>query len=1082
MIPDDVVYFDELEQSPEERKRTQQQRKQKFKRTDQYHLPDMEHDFNEFRASNDVRILTAEELQEYARQFDGMEDTNLQDLSNIDFSSAFFAALPDADRYRILSQARMRSRLRMGYSKDQLDAMFPDRMAFSKFQIERLMRRNELSQRLMNIQGREKDLFVGRVAGEKGKEYILVRDEEAGGWSMSFVGNKGELEGAQSNPIDVEIIGQETEGKALDSEEDEEFEDVPVEGLNRLPKAPVRRLPGELAHLLQDQTVHLRKAVYQARLDWSGGRGGAINGGEAKGDALFLGEDILLGAEPEGFQDEDDLHYAISLSLGDNGIHKIDNEENDLERAIALSLLGRPPRAKGKGKDRELVDDTSTGDIRGNANNDDDDGDDDGDDPEFQLAVSESLRTHRARPDSPSRRGEGSGAPSSKALPGLPRALDLSKSSSFLVGKTRSEGAKPPPRPPISGKPSGGNQGAKEGGGESPVPLPPWFGQSDIVAELDRAKEQTAKVLQECHGRRNIQRQSEVVEIVSVDDGDDDSDGNGDLEFVDVGMNANTTKEVGKRVVIDDLAERSRAIPLPVGSKFELKEKEVTIEPPVGSDEEIEWSESDDGRPVSPGSKDRINLTTVPSSASESNPLLVAVAPGPPPPTSPRPSELELDDFDLSFEQESTPPPEELTPEAIDEEELLRQMEREVEEHARFAVEVSRENDGVQSVPDYERELKSLRQQQKRDLRDADEVTQVMIQECQQLLKLFGLPYITAPMEAEAQCAELAKLGLVDGIVTDDSDVFLFGGMRVYRHMFNDRHTVQCYLASDLEKELSMDQKRLIAAALLLGSDYTEGIPSIGPVSAVEILAEFANEGLAGFRAWWLRVQQGIDAPDESSSRFRKRFKRLNVAKVFLPPSFPDPRVEDAYLRPEVDSDPSQFEWGVPDLDGLRMFLVGTLGWSKERTDEILLPVVKDMNRKLAEGSQTNITSFFDGSVGAGAFAPRAKTMGGSKRLEQAMAMLKSHAGGPEEVAEEAPRKVPMSMSERFARQQQEQDAAQVEKVVPKKRKGKHAPKKRKAPPGGQGFDDGSGEDELPKTGGGSAKGKTSAKRGRKAK
>ena len=46
---------------------------------------------------------------------------------------------------------------------------------------------------------------------------------------------------------------------------------------------------------------------------------------------------------------------------------------------------------------------------------------------------------------------------------------------------------------------------------------------------------------------------------------------------------------------------------------------------------------------------------------------------------------------------------------------------------------------------------------------------------------MFGLPYIIAPQEAEAQCAWLDSAGLVDGVVTDDNDVFLFGAQRVYR-------------------------------------------------------------------------------------------------------------------------------------------------------------------------------------------------------------------------------------------------------------------------------------------------------------
>ena len=59
--------------------------------------------------------------------------------------------------------------------------------------------------------------------------------------------------------------------------------------------------------------------------------------------------------------------------------------------------------------------------------------------------------------------------------------------------------------------------------------------------------------------------------------------------------------------------------------------------------------------------------------------------------------------------------------------------------------------------------------------------TSEMYGECQELLQLFGLPYIIAPMEAEAQCAWLDSAGLVDGVVTDDNDVFLFGAGHVYR-------------------------------------------------------------------------------------------------------------------------------------------------------------------------------------------------------------------------------------------------------------------------------------------------------------
>jgi DNA excision repair protein ERCC-5 len=308
-----------------------------------------------------------------------------------------------------------------------------------------------------------------------------------------------------------------------------------------------------------------------------------------------------------------------------------------------------------------------------------------------------------------------------------------------------------------------------------------------------------------------------------------------------------------------------------------------------------------------------------------------------------------------------------------EDEELFASLAKEAEEHARFAQELS--NNTAARV-NFDDELKQLRAQQKKDRRDADEVTQTMISECQHLLTLFGLPYITAPMEAEAQCAELVNLGLVDGIVTDDSDTFLFGGTRVYKNMFNAAKFVECYLAQDLTSEFSLTREKMIAIAQLLGSDYTTGIPGIGPVTALEILSEFQD--LESFRTWWDGVQTGTIKKEEDAKKpFRKRFRKNQATKLFLPPSFPDPRVAEAYLHPEVDSDPEPFQWGVPDLAALRSFLSSQIGWSSERTDEVLVPVIKDMNRREKEGTQANITRFFEGGVGAGAFAPRVRNAEG---------------------------------------------------------------------------------------------------------
>jgi flap endonuclease GEN len=51
-----------------------------------------------------------------------------------------------------------------------------------------------------------------------------------------------------------------------------------------------------------------------------------------------------------------------------------------------------------------------------------------------------------------------------------------------------------------------------------------------------------------------------------------------------------------------------------------------------------------------------------------------------------------------------------------------------------------------------------------------------------------GINVIRSPCgEAEKACAYLNLIGRVDGVITDDSDVFLYGAKTVYRNFCLDK-------------------------------------------------------------------------------------------------------------------------------------------------------------------------------------------------------------------------------------------------------------------------------------------------------
>src|SRR5690606_12073079 len=61
-------------------------------------------------------------------------------------------------------------------------------------------------------------------------------------------------------------------------------------------------------------------------------------------------------------------------------------------------------------------------------------------------------------------------------------------------------------------------------------------------------------------------------------------------------------------------------------------------------------------------------------------------------------------------------------------------------------------------------------------------LTRELINETKYLLYLLGIPYVDSPGEADAQCCAFNMTHLVDGVVSDDWDIALFGGRKILKH------------------------------------------------------------------------------------------------------------------------------------------------------------------------------------------------------------------------------------------------------------------------------------------------------------
>ncbi|AFM99057.1 DNA repair flap endonuclease [Encephalitozoon hellem ATCC 50504] len=101
------------------------------------------------------------------------------------------------------------------------------------------------------------------------------------------------------------------------------------------------------------------------------------------------------------------------------------------------------------------------------------------------------------------------------------------------------------------------------------------------------------------------------------------------------------------------------------------------------------------------------------------------------------------------------------------------------------------------------------------------------------VLDVFNISYVDAPTEADSQCGFMCYSNIVDGVITEDNDVLLYGGT-IFRNFFRKDREIEKYSLEKIEEELKLDRKNLIELSHLLGSDYTPGVRGIGPVKALD--------------------------------------------------------------------------------------------------------------------------------------------------------------------------------------------------------------------------------------------------------
>lgn len=131
------------------------------------------------------------------------------------------------------------------------------------------------------------------------------------------------------------------------------------------------------------------------------------------------------------------------------------------------------------------------------------------------------------------------------------------------------------------------------------------------------------------------------------------------------------------------------------------------------------------------------------------------------------------------------------------------------------------------------------------------DVTPQMAYQCIKALRAENVQYVVAPYEADAQLAYLERVGLASAILTEDSDLLVFGCKNVLFKLDHVASTV-CHISRDdfgSVRSTALDSSSINlhgwndtqfrAMAILSGCDYLPSIPGIGLKTANNLLRKW---------------------------------------------------------------------------------------------------------------------------------------------------------------------------------------------------------------------------------------------------
>lgn len=146
-----------------------------------------------------------------------------------------------------------------------------------------------------------------------------------------------------------------------------------------------------------------------------------------------------------------------------------------------------------------------------------------------------------------------------------------------------------------------------------------------------------------------------------------------------------------------------------------------------------------------------------------------------------------------------------------------------------------------------------------------------ILESSKKLLDYMGIPYVQAKGEGEAQGAYMVGQGDAWAVASQDYDCLLFGAPRIIRNLTlsGGLSNLEYLELQKVLEDIDLTREQLIDVALMVGTDFNEGIHGIGAKTGLKLIRNNTLEDIL--------VQKGITEVNVEPDELRDIFLKHDV-------------------------------------------------------------------------------------------------------------------------------------------------------------------------------------------------------------